>query len=217
MERIHHLEEYKDVRAGDYLISDESDNFYNKEYWDGDGLGSSVEIFEDYIIAGVPNYESDERGRRDDSGIVNTYGDIGAVVFYKLNDSNEYQVPVKLIEGRSNNDWANFGRTMTRHGDNLAISSPYSDFQTFQSNVGTVDMYKFSSDGSSIDEIDSGMGLTTKELFKGGQYLGYYMDFSDNHVICGVPDFSLTIDYNNPYVQWYSMSTCGALYFFKWQ
>jgi len=215
LDRVHPLEEFKDTRAGDYITS--SDNFYQRDYFNGDQLGASVEIFQDYILAGMPTYEKSEYGTVNPGGIKITanYGDVGAIAFFKKDDNEEYQIPDSILEGPNSDDWANFGKKMVLHGNKLAVAAPYYDFQIFQKQVGAVYMFELSSSGPSATEQCS--PLTTKELQKGWLYLGWYMDFSDTHLICGVPEFSLTIYYDQPYVQKYSLDRCGAIYFFKWQ
>ena len=60
--------------------------------------------------------------------------------------------------------------------------------------------------------------VTAKELYKGWQELGRFFDFTmGGQVFSGNPDFDMGIYYNNPYVQYYVMDNCGALYTFKWK
>lgn len=216
-DRLQFKEQYKNTYPGSYIT--DSDDFYQYGYYDDEGLGQSVVIYGDYILAGIPRVDKTVSGTKDVK-IFRTWNDIGAIAFFKKYDSSPSQLSTKIQKSEIlNNNYPLWSDQMVRRKDILAVAAVGTDYLAFQKDCGRVFFYKIAEDGSSISEITGCNEVTTKELTKGYQRLGKHMDFSseNNQVICGVPDLGINIYYDNPYVSKYWLPNCGAIYTFKWK
>lgn len=242
MDRSHYMEKaFATVSPGSYIYSGNTKSgavydYYGRGNNEGQGIGNFVEIYGDSVITGIPTADIGYAGYRDDIVVTRVWNDVGGLVFfdakqeainklYQLNE--EKNVIIGPPDGRGRDDWALFGKTGCVRGNVLAIGSTGFDFSVLQQNVGRVQFFELPelTDNTSPNAVKESLTeypnsvneCTTRELYRGYQQLGLYMDFSlSGNLLCGVPDFSLVIYYNNPYVQWYSMDRCGAVYAFRW-
>lgn len=210
-------EQYKNTVPGTYIT--DSDDFYQYGYYDDEDLGKCVEIYGDYILAGIPKSDKGISGKKDVK-ISRTWNDIGSIAFFKKNDSAPCQLSTKIQQSEIlNTDYPLWADQIVRRKNILAVAATGTDYLAFQKDCGRVFFYEIAPDGSSISEVSGTYAVTTKEPTKGYQKLGQYMDFSieNNQVICGVPELGINIYYNNPHVSKYWLPNCGALYTFKWK
>lgn len=220
---------------GSYIVKD-GDDFYQYGYYDGENLGMAVEIYKNYIIAGVPYRDSGVTGNKN-IGINRVFNDIGAIAFIpksytpNLEKENNHCQLVRyedIYDSTIKNDDDPFwGENFIRRGDILAVASPGTDYLTLQWTCGSVNFYKIDGEldtnrkTTPIEKIlteEVGHKITVKEMYKGDQTLGRWMDFSPESkwIICGLPGFGMNVYYNKPYVQKYWLPNCGSLYTFKW-
>ena len=217
----------------------DNDDFYQYGYYDGEKLGIAVEIYKDYIIAGIPKRDYGITGHKN-IGINRVFSDIGAIAFIPVNytprpekfevstcqlvrmKSSEEGAPYHVVDSTiRNNDDPFWGENFVRRGEILAVASPGTDYLTLQWTCGSVNFYTLdmsnANDPASVMR-EVGQMITVKELYKGEQTLGRWMDFSPENrwIICGLPGFGMNVYYNNPYVQKYWLPNCGSLYTFKW-
>ncbi len=263
-ERAHYKAEmYQHISPGAYILDEnilQGDapsadwarrGFYGWYFHELEGLGQSVVLHGDVLIAGIPYADTNYVGFRPDIAVTRVWNDVGGMVAFDItketlakpfqknaanNSFNSYDGDKSVFMGATMyDDWPGFARYLTKKGNYLAIATPGYNWEILQGNVGRVQfvdlgdpkLAKIESttfndrddgffEGSSFEYVE-GSDSTTKELYKGYQALGQFMDFTTSgQLLCGVPDFDLGIYYNNPYVQYYSMDNCGAVYTFKW-